>query len=124
MNREPNLALHLPQNRIPSGFLNPQLEHFIPPSMTVISVIISLNSCFNYQKGNGLMAHNLVVPADFYISPSEAARLLDLSVREIHLLQVKGKLKDVVTTPGNHRRYNLREVLSLQSKVQGDDENG
>ena len=54
------------------------------------------------QKGNDLVAHNLVVPADFYISPSEAARLLKLSVREIHLLQVKGKLTDVITTPGNH----------------------
>ena len=70
------------------------------------------------------MVNPITVPADFYISPSEAARLLDLSVREIHLLQVKGKLKDVVTTPGNHRRYNMREVLSLQGKVQGDDESG
>ena len=70
------------------------------------------------------MAHNLVVPADFYISPSEAARLLNLSVREIHLLQVKGKLKDVITTPGNHRRYNMREVLNLQSETQGGPDNG
>ena len=70
------------------------------------------------------MVDAIAVPADFYISPSEAARLLNLSAREIHLLQVKGKLKDVVTTPGNHRRYNMREVLSLQSEIQGDDENG
>ena len=70
------------------------------------------------------MAHDLVVPADFYISPSEAARLLNLSVREIHLLQVKGKLKDVITTPGNHRLYNMREVLGLQGEVKGDTVNG
>ena len=71
-----------------------------------------------------LVADAITVPEDFYISPSEAARLLSLSVREIHLLQVKGKLKDVITTPGNHRRYNMREVLSLQGEVQGDAENG
>ena len=70
------------------------------------------------------MARDLVVPADFYISPSEAARLLNLSVREVHLLQVEGKLKDVITTPGNHRRYNMREVLGLQDEVKGDTENG
>jgi DNA-binding transcriptional MerR regulator len=70
------------------------------------------------------MVHYLVVPADFYISPSEAARLLNLSVREIHILQVRGKLKDVITTPGNHRRYNMREVLGLQDEVKGDTENG
>ena len=70
------------------------------------------------------MIDTIVVPADFYISPSEAARLLSLSVREIHLLQVKGKLKDVITTPGNHRRYNMREVLGLQDEVKGDAENG
>jgi DNA-binding transcriptional MerR regulator len=66
----------------------------------------------------------ITVPEDFYVSPSEAARLLNLSVREIHLLQVKGKLKDVITTPGNHRRYNMREVLSLQSEAQGGTESG
>jgi DNA-binding transcriptional MerR regulator len=70
------------------------------------------------------MAHDLVVPADFYISPSEAARLLNLSVRDIHLLQVEGKLTDVITTPGNHRRYNMREVLSLQTEDQGRPDNG
>ena len=70
------------------------------------------------------MIDQLIVPADFYISPSEAARLLNLSVRDIHLLQVKDKLKDVITTPGNHRRYNMREVLSLQGEVQGDAEHG
>ena len=70
------------------------------------------------------MIDQLIVPADFYISPSEAARLLNLSVRDIHLLQVKGKLKDVITTPGNHRRYNMREVLGLQDEVKGDTENG
>ncbi len=70
------------------------------------------------------MAHDLVVPPDFYISPSEAARLLDLSVREIHLLQVEGKLKDVITTPGNHRRYNMREVLGLQTEDQERPDNG
>ena len=70
------------------------------------------------------MTDTIAVPEDFYISPSEAARLLKLSVREIHLLQVQGRLKDVITTPGNHRRYNMREVLSLQDQVQGDAENG
>ena len=70
------------------------------------------------------MADTIVVPQDFYISPSEAARLLNLSVREIHLLQVKGKLKNVITTPGNHRRYNMREVLGLQDEIKGDTENG
>ena len=70
------------------------------------------------------MADKTIVPADFYISPSEAARLLHLSVREIHLLQVKGKLTDMITTPGNHRRYNMREVLGLQYEVKGDTENG
>ena len=70
------------------------------------------------------MVNPITVPEDFYISPSAAARLLGLSVREIHLLQVKGKLRDVVTTPGNHRRYNMREVLSLQREMQGDTENG
>ena len=70
------------------------------------------------------MSETTVVPADFYISPSEAARLLSLSVREIHLLQVKGKLTDVITTPGNHRRYNMREVLGLRAEAKGDTENG
>ena len=70
------------------------------------------------------MTDAITVPEDFYISPSEAARLLNLSVREIHLLQVKGKLKDVITTPGNHRRYNMREVLSLQSETQEGPDNG
>jgi DNA-binding transcriptional MerR regulator len=70
------------------------------------------------------MADAITVPVDFYISPSEAARLLNLSVREVHLLQVRGKLKDVITTPGNHRRYNMREVLSLRSEAQGGPDNG
>ena len=70
------------------------------------------------------MNETTAVPADFYITPSEAARLLDLSVREIHLLQVEGKLKDVITTPGNHRRYNMREVLSLQTEYQERPDNG
>ena len=70
------------------------------------------------------MVHDLVVPTDFYISPSEAARLLHLSVHEIYLLQAEGRLKDVITTPGNHRRYNMREVLGLQDEVKGDTENG
>jgi DNA-binding transcriptional MerR regulator len=70
------------------------------------------------------MARDLVIPADFYISPSKAARLLKLSVREVHLLQVAGKLTDVITTPGNHRRYNMREVLALQDEVQGDVHHG
>ena len=70
------------------------------------------------------MIDAITVPEDFCISPSAAARLLDLSVREIHLLQVKGKLKNVVTTPGNHRRYNMREVLSLQNAMQKDTEHG
>lgn len=70
------------------------------------------------------MADTIVIPADFYISPSEAARLLDLSVRDIHLLRVEGKLADVITTPGNHRRYNMREVLSLQTEDQGRPDNG
>ena len=70
------------------------------------------------------MTGNATVPADFYISPSEAARLLKLSVREVHLLQAAGKLTDVITTPGNHRRYNMREVLGLQDEVQGDVNHG
>lgn len=70
------------------------------------------------------MTDSMTVPADFYISPSEAARLLNLSVREIHLLQVEGKLTDVITTPGNHRRYNMREVLRLQTEDQERPDNG
>ena len=76
------------------------------------------------QRGNDPVAHDLVVPADFYISPSEAARLHNVSVREHHLLQVKDKLTDVITTPGSHRRYNVREALALQAEVRGDTENG
>jgi hypothetical protein len=76
------------------------------------------------MEGSGLVTSVIVVPADFYISPSEAARLLNLSAREIHLLHVRGKLNDVITTPGNHRRYNMREVLSLQGEVRGDTEDG
>ena len=41
-----------------------------------------------------------------------------------NLLQVKDKLTDVITTPGSHRRYNVREALALQAEVRGDTENG
>ncbi len=36
-----------------------------------------------------------------YIHPYQAARPLDIPVREVCLLQAQGKLTDVVTTPGN-----------------------
>ena len=59
------------------------------------------------------MTTAFAVPADFYITPSAAARLLRISVRELDRLQSEGKLRDVIRTPGNHRRYNMREVMSL-----------
>ena len=66
------------------------------------------------------MTTAFVVPPDFYITPSAAARLLNIPVREIDQLQADGRLQDVVTTPGNHRRYNMREVMSLVAERSDD----
>lgn len=70
------------------------------------------------------MTDALVIPDNPYIRPSKAAHLLNIPVRRVYLLQAQGKLTDVVTTPGNHRRYSVHEVLSLRGGVQGSADHG
>lgn len=70
------------------------------------------------------MSDDVTVPRDFYISPSEAARLLQVTVKDVYKFQDTGKLRNIRTTPGNHRRYNLYEVLSLCARMQGDSAHG
>lgn len=55
----------------------------------------------------------VVVPVDIYIVPSEAARILGVSSADLRRMVRQGQLTRVRFTPGQHRRYNLKEVLQL-----------
>jgi len=57
------------------------------------------------------------IPEDFFIVPTEAAWLLGKPVRELIELQESGRLNKVIMTPGQHRRYNMREILALRSEL-------
>ncbi len=61
----------------------------------------------------------VAIPGDFYIIPSDAARLLGVSVRDLARFQREGQLTDVVTTPGGHRRFNMRQVAQLRERLNG-----
>jgi DNA-binding transcriptional MerR regulator len=56
------------------------------------------------------------IPPDHYIVPSEAARLLDVTIDELRKMHEQGLLEKVRFTPGGHRRYNLREVLQARDR--------
>jgi hypothetical protein len=58
----------------------------------------------------------ITIPDDFYISPSDAARLLDVRVPDLALLQESGDLTDVIVTYKNWRKFNLAEVAHLRQK--------
>ena len=55
----------------------------------------------------------IVVPLDIYIVPSEAARILGVSSAGLRRMVREGQLTHIRFTPGQHRRYNLKEVLQL-----------
>ena len=61
----------------------------------------------------------VAIPNDFYIAPSDAARLLGVSVRDLSQFQQDGQLNDVITTPGNHRKFNLGQVAQLRTRMSG-----
>ena len=61
------------------------------------------------------MSQSSAVPDDFYVAPSQAARILKVNADELLRMVARGELRDVKRTPGGHRRYNLREVVALQT---------
>ena len=58
----------------------------------------------------------ITIPDDFYISPSDAARLLDVRVPDLALLQASGEPTDVLVTYKNWRKFNLAQVARLRQK--------
>jgi hypothetical protein len=66
----------------------------------------------------------ITIPDDFYISPSDAARLLDVRVPDLALLQASGELTDVLVTYKNWRKFNLTEVARLRQKRMNAVEDG
>ena len=70
----------------------------------------------SFAENLGGENETLEIPDDFYIVPTEAAWLLNVSVRELTELQDTGKLEDVILTPGHHRRYNMCEVLQVRAE--------
>jgi excisionase family DNA binding protein len=60
------------------------------------------------------MSQQIAIPDDFYIVPSQAASILDVSADELVKMVERGELRDVKRTPGGHRRYNLKEVMALR----------
>ena len=62
------------------------------------------------------MEVTVTLPDDFYIAPSEAARLLDVRVTDLATFQASGDLKDVLVTYQNWRKFNLAEVAQLRRR--------
>ena len=56
----------------------------------------------------------ITVPDDFYVSPSDASRFLDVPVKELSSFQASGDLIDVLFTYGNRRKFNLAELAQLR----------
>ncbi len=58
------------------------------------------------------------IPADFYIWPSQAARLLKIADHKLDQLRNEGNLHQIKMTPGGKRRYNMREIIRLRETIQ------
>jgi len=63
------------------------------------------------------MEVTVTIPDDFYIAPSEAARLLDVRVTDLATFQASGDLNNVLVTYQNWRKFNLVEVARLRLKL-------
>lgn len=58
--------------------------------------------------------------SNLLISPSQAARLLNVPVRRVRELVDAGDLPVAARTPGGHRRYALHNVLRLRDEQRDD----
>jgi len=70
------------------------------------------------------MEVTVTLPDDFYIAPSEAARLLDVRVTDLAAFQASGDLTNVLVTYQNWRKFNLAEVAQLRQRLIAAGNNG
>jgi len=58
------------------------------------------------------------------LAPSQVARMLEMSAREVDQLAAGGELPVAGRTPGGHRRYALSDVLVVMQQGSNDADSG
>ena len=94
--------------------LQQQTPHSTGQSCTVSCTVQPTEGDGSQESAPSL--HSAPNDVTLLLAPSQVARMLEMSAREVDQLAAGGELPVAGRTPGGHRRYSLNDVSSLKEQ--------